>query len=121
MKINLKMMITVRIHHAWVLDQTDRWVRSDHITWRSQIGRSKLFLDRSEIGSVQVQSPVGPVRLHLKKCRSYALDRTGPRPNRGCPSLDSRKNAFLLIRMYLSVLSLHFLSIIYSSNVRIFE
>jgi len=39
------------------------------------------------IGSVQVQSPVGPVRLHLKKCRSYALDRTGPRPNRGCPSL----------------------------------
>src|SRR5438552_12409832 len=51
------------------------------------IGRSKLFLDRSEIGSVQVQSPVGPVRLHLKKCRSYALDRTGPRPNRGCPSL----------------------------------
>src|SRR5437667_8987711 len=89
MKINLKMMITVRIHHAWVLDQTDRWVRSDHITWRSQIGRSKLFLDRSEIGSVQVQSPVGPVRLHLKKCRSYALERTGPRPNRGCPSLSA--------------------------------
>src|SRR5438552_135102 len=31
------------------------------------IGRSYLFLDRSQIGSVQVHSPVGPVQLHLKK------------------------------------------------------
>ncbi len=69
------------------------------------IGRSKLFLDRSEIGSVQVQSPVGPVRLHLKKCRSYALDRTGPRLNRGCaslsPALYTRKLLYRLCGLYL--------------------
>src|SRR5205814_8407660 len=74
---------------ASVLDRSDRSVRSNRQTWTGPIGRSKLFLDRSEIGSVQVQSPVGPVRLHLKKCRSYALDWTGPRPNRGCPSLNT--------------------------------
>ena len=46
------------------------------------IGWSKFILDRSEIDSVQANPSVGPVQLHLKKCRSYPLDRTGPRPNR---------------------------------------
>src|SRR5437762_12496158 len=92
LKVQLK--LAVRLHQASVLDRSDRSVRSNRQTWTGPIGRSKLFLDRSEIGSVQVQSPVGPVRLHLKKCRSYALDRTGPRPNRGCPSLASIASYF---------------------------
>lgn len=29
-------------------------------------GLTNLFFDRSQIGSVQVHSPVGPVRLYLK-------------------------------------------------------
>jgi len=62
-------------------------IRSNHQLRTGPIGRSQFILDRSEIDSVQVNLPVDPVRLHLKKCRSYALDRTGLRPNRGCASL----------------------------------
>src|SRR5204862_5770664 len=87
MILKYQLKLAVRLHQASVLDRSDRSVRSNRQTWTGPIGRSKLFLDRSEIGSVQVQSPVRPVRLHLKKCRSYAFDRTGPRPNRGCTSL----------------------------------
>src|SRR5579859_1020885 len=87
MVLKQQLKLVVRIHRASVPNRSDGSVRSYRQTWTGPIGRSKLFWDRSEIGSVQGQSPVGPVRLHLKNSRSYALDRTGPRPNRGCASL----------------------------------
>jgi hypothetical protein len=44
--------------------------------------RSKLFFDRSEICLVQVQPPVDPVRLHLKKMSILRIgpDRTETEP-----------------------------------------
>src|SRR5579859_3493410 len=87
MVLKQQLKLAVRIHRASVPNRSDRSVRSYRQTWTGPIGRSTLFWDRSEIGSVQGQSPVGPVQLHLKNSRSYALDRTGPRSNRGCASL----------------------------------
>ena len=39
--------------------------------WSVRLIGPSFFRDRSEIGSVQVQSPIRPVRLHLQKSRTH--------------------------------------------------